>query len=110
MLSRGCPAERCGTFETGYNSMNVRATLAALAVATLGFTAPVAAAAPALAVTHHHASVDAKHHACTKTSSGTCIQGGQFCPQAKYLKSGWDAQGRRYVCKGNKTHPHWMKP
>ncbi|MCW2838803.1 MAG: hypothetical protein JWR55_286 [Aeromicrobium sp.] len=49
-------------------------------------------------------------HACTTTSSGTCIQGGQFCPQAKYGESGWDADGRRYVCTGDSDHPHWMVP
>lgn len=49
-------------------------------------------------------------HACTRTGSGTCIQGGQFCPQAKYGQNGWDANGRRYVCEGNHTHPHWFKP
>jgi hypothetical protein len=49
-------------------------------------------------------------HACTHTSSGSCIRGGQFCPQSKYRTSGWDAKGRRYVCKGSRTHPHWMKP
>jgi hypothetical protein len=49
-------------------------------------------------------------HPCTRTASGTCIAGGQFCPQAKYGKSGWDASGRRYVCKGDHTHPHWYKP
>jgi hypothetical protein len=48
-------------------------------------------------------------HACTRTSKGTCIKGGQFCPQAKYGKNGWDASGRRYVCKGDHTHPHWLK-
>ena len=47
---------------------------------------------------------------CTKTSSGTCIKGGQFCPQASYNHSGWDAKGRRYVCKGDRSHPHWMRP
>ncbi|MET0819378.1 MAG: hypothetical protein ABWY58_00310 [Aeromicrobium sp.] len=46
---------------------------------------------------------------CTKTSTGKCIKGGQFCPQAKYKKAGIDAKGRRYVCKGDRTHPHWMK-
>jgi hypothetical protein len=46
---------------------------------------------------------------CTKTSTGKCIKGGQFCPQAKYKKVGIDAKGRRYVCKGDHTHPHWMK-
>lgn len=51
-----------------------------------------------------------KKHACTRTASGTCIQGGQFCPQKKYGQSGWDANGRRYVCKGDRTHPHWYKP
>lgn len=49
-------------------------------------------------------------HACTHTASGSCIAGGQFCPQAKYGKSGWDSSGRRYVCKGDHTHPHWEKP
>ena len=46
---------------------------------------------------------------CTKTSSGTCIKGGQFCPKAKYKKTGIDAKGRKYVCKGDRDHPHWMK-
>jgi hypothetical protein len=49
-------------------------------------------------------------HACTTTASGSCIAGGQFCPQAKYGLSGWDASGRRYVCTGDSTHPHWMVP
>lgn len=49
-------------------------------------------------------------HDCTLTASGTCIQGGQFCPQAKYGQSGWDAEGRMYVCTGDSDHPHWMKP
>lgn len=46
---------------------------------------------------------------CTKTSSGTCIKGGQFCPKSKYKQTGIDAKGRKYVCKGDKNHPHWMK-
>lgn len=49
-------------------------------------------------------------HACTTTASGTCIQGGQFCPQAKYGQDGWDGEGRRYVCTGDSDHPHWMVP
>jgi predicted secreted protein len=49
-------------------------------------------------------------HACTTTSSGSCIQGGEFCPQASYGQSGWDAAGRRYVCQGDSTHPHWELP
>ena len=58
----------------------------------------------------HQVSPTFASRVCTKTSSGSCIRGGQFCPKAKYGKSGWDARGRRYVCKGNRSHPHWMKP
>jgi hypothetical protein len=46
-------------------------------------------------------------HACTKTSSGSCIQGGEFCRQALYGQSGWNASGTRYTCTGDHTHPHW---
>jgi hypothetical protein len=46
---------------------------------------------------------------CTKTSTGKCIKGGQFCPKSKYKKAGYDAKGRKYICKGDKNHPHWMK-
>lgn len=49
-------------------------------------------------------------HACTQTSSGSCIRGGEFCPQASYGQSGWDAAGTRYVCTGDHTHPHWERP
>jgi hypothetical protein len=49
-------------------------------------------------------------HPCTTTASGNCISGGQFCPQAKYGQDGWDGNGRRYVCTGDRTHPHWMTP
>lgn len=88
--------------------MKVRALLVA-------GVAMVAAAAPALvtvdsahaAPAHVHA---AKHHGCTRTSSGKCIKGGEFCPKADYGHSGWDAKGRRYVCKGSHSHPHWEKP
>jgi hypothetical protein len=50
------------------------------------------------------------HHACTRTSSGNCIKGGEFCPQASYGHNGWDASGRRWVCKGDHGHPHWEAP
>jgi len=50
------------------------------------------------------------HHPCTRTSSGSCIRGGEFCKQSQYGHSGWDAKGRRYVCKGNHEHPHWEIP
>ena len=49
-------------------------------------------------------------HACTKTSTHHCIKGGQFCPKSKKGKSGWDAQGRRYVCKTKSGGLHWVKP
>ncbi|MEP9363620.1 hypothetical protein ABLE68_11695 [Nocardioides sp. CN2-186] len=80
--------------------MTLRTFIAALAIALAGLVSvPTASQA-----------VAAPHHACTRTSSGSCIQGGQFCPQASYGHSGWDARGRRYVCKGDHTHPHWMIP
>jgi hypothetical protein len=47
---------------------------------------------------------------CTTTASGSCIRGGQFCPKAKYGQSGYDANGTRYVCSGDATHPHWQTP
>jgi hypothetical protein len=79
--------------------MTLRTFIAALAIALAGLVS-VPAVSGAVASTH----------ACTHTSSGSCIQGGQFCPQASYGHSGWDARGHRYVCKGNHTHPHWMLP
>lgn len=83
--------------------------LAALAFTPALLLAPATSAAPAGAhVAESHLAL--ARHSCTHTSSGTCIRGGQFCPQRSYRKSGWDAKGRRYVCKGNRTHPHWMKP
>jgi len=86
--------------------MKFRALVAVMAIVFAGLvSAPTAGAAASPSA----ASVAAVH-ACTRTSSGSCIRGGQFCPQAKYGRSGWDAQGRRYVCKGNRTHPHWMRP
>lgn len=44
---------------------------------------------------------------CTTTSSGSCIRGGEFCPQADYGTIGIDAYGRQYTCTGDTTHPHW---
>jgi hypothetical protein len=84
--------------------MALRSLVAALAIALAGLVSVpvVSSAAPT--------SAQLLAHPCTRTSSGTCIQGGQFCPQASYGQSGWDARGRRYVCRGDHTHPHWMKP
>ena len=45
---------------------------------------------------------------CTTTSSGTCIQGGQFCPKDKRGQKGTDANGRTYTCTGDgASTPHW---
>lgn len=90
--------------------MRLKLFMAALAVALMGLVAPAgtATAAPGAAVAD---TVSISHaRPCTKTSSGKCIRGGQFCPKSKYGKSGWDAKGRRYVCKGDRSHPHWMRP
>lgn len=91
---------------TVVNMMQTRKLLAALVIVLAGFTTiPSAVAAPASAT-----DSALGRHPCTRTSSGSCIQGGQFCPRASYGHSGWDARGRRYVCKGNRAHPHWMRP
>ena len=84
--------------------MKLRSALLALVLTTAGFTGTVSGTAVAAPATV------SSHHACTKTSSGKCIKGGEFCKQAQYNHSGWDAAGRRYVCKGSRTHPHWEKP
>jgi hypothetical protein len=81
-----------------------------LVIAAAALTGSVAFAPPALAASHTPTIAGHHHHACTRTSSGTCIQGGEFCRQDEYGQSGWDAQGRRYVCKGSHVHPHWEIP
>jgi hypothetical protein len=45
-------------------------------------------------------------YACTTTSSGTCIKGGQFCPNAKDGQYGYDGEGRTYICRDD----HWRVP
>jgi Protein of unknown function (DUF1524) len=52
----------------------------------------------------------APRRGCTTTSTGSCIRGGQFCPKAKYGEPGFDADGTRYICTGDTTHPHWQTP
>jgi hypothetical protein len=49
-------------------------------------------------------------HACTRTSSGSCIQAGEFCPQADYGQTGYDRDGHRLICTGDHTHPRWKSP
>ena len=88
--------------------MRMKTAVAAVVLAVAGLGGPALATVDASAASHVHAQHD--RHACTHTSSGSCIRGGQFCPQSSYGRSGWDAQGRRYVCKGDRTHPHWMVP
>ncbi len=87
---------------SGSSGLRIGALLAVTALAFGALSVPVAADAAGAAV---HPT--ATH--CTRTSSGSCIRGGEFCPKADYNHVGHDAQGRRYVCKGNRSHPHWMK-
>jgi hypothetical protein len=47
------------------------------------------------------------HDGCTTTSSGSCIRGGQFCSQASYGQTGYDANGTALKCTGDASHPHW---
>lgn len=80
--------------------------------------ARVAARCPDQRVTTHRARVvgtaapvpaiaGGAAHACTRTSSGSCIRGGQFCPRASYGMVGYDAAGRRHRCAGDSSHPRW---
>lgn len=60
--------------------------------------------------THHYTPAPAPRpvqHGCTTTSSGSCMRGGEFCPQADYGMTGYDASGTAYTCSGDRTHPHW---
>jgi hypothetical protein len=40
---------------------------------------------------------------CTLTSTGKCIQGGEFCAAAEDGQDGFDANGTEYVCRNG----HW---
>lgn len=88
--------------------MKFRSLIVSLLLAGAGLVGPGAATSYAEGAQQESPTLSSR--VCTKTSSGKCIKGGQFCPKAKYGKSGWDAKGRRYVCKGNRSHPHWMRP
>jgi hypothetical protein len=96
---------RLGPSVTGIDAMQLKTAFASLALAAAAFGPTMVTAAPAA----HAAPVVAQHHKCTRTSTGTCIRGGEFCPKKDYGHHGWDAKGRRYTCKGNHTHPHWEK-
>jgi hypothetical protein len=72
----------------------------AVGLGGLGTSADAAANIPTLV----------SHHACTRTSSERCSQGGEFCKQSEYGRLGWDANGRRYICRRNHVHPHWERP
>lgn len=92
--------------------MTFRMLIASAATAAVSVVG-VATAAPSSAAISHPATTNtttAVAGRCTLTSTHHCIRGGQFCPRASYGHSGWDAAGRRYVCKGDRSHPHWMRP
>ncbi|MDQ1106484.1 hypothetical protein [Nocardioides zeae] len=84
--------------------MRFRTLIAAVLLVLTGLVAApaVGSAAPAAPA--------AAAASCTKTSSGTCIKGGQFCPKKSYGKSGYDKNHKRWVCKGDRNHPKWTKP
>ncbi|MCW2785546.1 MAG: hypothetical protein JWP74_2063 [Marmoricola sp.] len=88
--------------------MKFKSLIVSLFVIGVGLVGPGAAAS--FADGAHQAAPAHSMRACTKTSSGKCIRGGEFCPKAKYNKNGYDSKGRRYVCKGSRSHPHWEKP
>jgi hypothetical protein len=46
---------------------------------------------------------------CTKTAFGECIKGGDRCAKARYGMRGLDAAGKRWICKGSRTNPYWMR-
>lgn len=46
-------------------------------------------------------------HSCTRTSTGSCIRGGEFCSQSMYGQTGYDANSRAWRCTGDRAHPHW---
>ncbi|WGL52047.1 hypothetical protein P5P86_19110 [Nocardioides sp. BP30] len=71
--------------------------LAVSPVVTIHVTAPAKASG----------SSQPASHSCTRTSSGSCIQGGEFCKQSMYGQVGYDASGRSWECTGDHTHPHW---
>lgn len=85
----------------GGANMRLRVIVGAVAAASF-FLSPAVANAASVDV----ASASSR---CTMTSTHHCIRGGEFCPKSAYGHVGYDASGRRYVCKGNRAHPHWMK-
>jgi hypothetical protein len=71
--------------------------------------APKAVATPTHRATHSSKPASSKPvatHACTTTSSGSCIRGGEFCPDSKDGQYGYDAVGRQYFC----SDKHWRVP
>ena len=45
-------------------------------------------------------------HSCTRTSTGNCIQGGEFCPGDSDGQMGYNADGKGYICRNG----HWENP
>jgi hypothetical protein len=58
-------------------------------------------------VRHTSTHTTSTSHSCTRTSTGSCIRGGEFCAQAMYGHVGYDSSGRSWRCTGDHTHPHW---
>ena len=69
--------------------------------------APTHHVPPAPPITTHRVPPPPAQHSCTTTSSGSCIRGGEFCPEADYGQTGYDADGTAYTCTGDATHPRW---
>ena len=97
------PAEKAALKDVAAGCPNSRITVHKAKIRTI--------AAP---TKHHHGGSQSgggggggTSHACTRTSTGSCISGGQFCPQASYGHVGYDAHGNAYICTGDRSHPHW---
>ena len=92
--------------------MHFRSILAACALIVAGLLIPSTATAAPVGIRGFRSQPIAAKHACTKTSSGKCIKGGQFCPKAKRGKFGWDAQGKKWKCKktSESKSSNWKTP
>jgi hypothetical protein len=83
-------------------SLNVTAHRAGYATGTVTVRSTKVAAAPVPPTV----TAPVQTPPCTRTDSGTCIQGGEFCRDSDEGTYGYDANGRRYYC----TNGHWEGP
>lgn len=88
---------------TTHRARVVLVTAPSAPVPTPAPTSPTATPAP----TEPTPSGTPTTQSCTRTSTGSCIRGGAYCPQASYGQTGYDAYGNRYVCTGDASHPRW---